>query len=105
KMGCCESVPTDIPEASPGSSRHKSSVPLVHARSSQGASIEAVMGEEVQYEDIQTLVTIPFFDDLDTRRMKDLKVFKRQTFEAGEVIAQEGAVANAFYVIINGRVK
>lgn len=62
--------------------------------------------DDANFEEIKALVSIPFFDELDTRSLQKLQeLFDRQSFKEGDVILEEGKESIAFNVIISGRVE
>jgi CRP-like cAMP-binding protein len=62
--------------------------------------------DDAAFEDIHTLVTIPFFDELDHKNAKVLsQMFDRSTYSDGEIIAEEKKSCKQFSIILSGSVK
>ncbi len=54
--------------------------------------------------DAATLETVPLFSSLPDKELKKLiPLFRRRSFEAGHVIAEEGSPGHGFFVIESGR--
>jgi hypothetical protein len=79
---------TSSADASDNKSEHK------------GDSSESSSGAE------QTLVSIPFFNNMEGRHLKQIgKIFHRRHCRKDEIVVSEGASHSCFHVIVNGHVE
>lgn len=69
-------------------------------------STHSLAAPDVHFEELKTLVTIPFFENLDHKRAKELRaLFKRKTYDTDQVVVKQGKKEHTFWVIVSGRVR
>lgn len=89
---------------------HKSVHPsLISHQRESGEDIDQMDEDEKKshkYEELDTLLTIPFFEELGSKNLKELRsIFQRRIAQNGEIVMHEGTKESCFHIIISGKVE